>query len=153
MCGSDIGEYVKHVDAMDEIRAQERLTNLAQIRADRAEARVKELEAQLERERMRLAGCGAVALANTKETAESTRKCHPDYESASKNDVERAVDEQMRLREENTKLKACIAGLEKPKTCEGCINNRMTIDGYYQQSCMACARHFADNYTTREGAK
>ena len=58
------------------------------------------LEADLERERMRLAVCGVVAMANTAGSAAQARDCHPDYWSASANDVAKMVDEQMRLREE-----------------------------------------------------
>jgi hypothetical protein len=51
-----------------------------------------------EKLRMRLVACGAVALANTPETAAEARRMHPEYGSASCKDVARAVDEQMRLR-------------------------------------------------------
>lgn len=69
--------------------------------ADDAIARVVELRADLERERMRLAACGVVALADTPESARQAREMHEDYRSASCDDVARRVDECMRLREKN----------------------------------------------------
>lgn len=56
--------------------------------------------AELERERMRLAACGVVAMANTKESAAEARKMHPDYMSASCSDVMKAVDREMQHRED-----------------------------------------------------
>lgn len=53
---------------------------------------------QLERERMRLAACGVVAMANTPESAAKARDMHPDYRSASCDDVARMVDGEMELR-------------------------------------------------------
>lgn len=65
-----------------------------------ARARVTKLEADLERERMRLAACGVVARANLPATAKTTREMHADYRSASCDDVARAVDREMALRAE-----------------------------------------------------
>jgi len=56
------------------------------------------LQAELERERMRLAACGVVALANTPESAAKARDMHADYRSASCDDVARMVDLQMQYR-------------------------------------------------------
>ena len=67
---------------------------------DEADARFAELEAELERERMRLAACGVVAMANTPESAARARDMHPDYRSASCDDVARAVDAEMAMRAE-----------------------------------------------------
>lgn len=66
--------------------------------------RLKVAEAELETERMRLAACGVAALANTPKSAAAAREMLPEYRSASLDDVERAVDEQMRLRRENERL-------------------------------------------------
>lgn len=55
---------------------------------------------ELERERMRLAACGVVALADTPESAAKAREMHEDYRSASCDDVARRVDECMALRED-----------------------------------------------------
>ena len=66
---------------------------------DEARARIAELEAELERERMRLAACGVVAMANTRDRAREARQMLPEYRSASLDDVERAVDREMAERE------------------------------------------------------
>lgn len=67
---------------------------------------IARLRDELERERMRLAACGVVALANTPASAKEARQMHEDYWSASVADVARMVDEQMRLRDENANLQA-----------------------------------------------
>lgn len=69
---------------------------------DVAAVRAKWLKAkdELERERMRLAACGVVALANTRELAAKARDFPAEYQSASCDDVARAVDRGMALREE-----------------------------------------------------
>jgi len=69
-------------------------------------ARIAELEKELETERMRLAACGVVAMANTRESAEKARQMHPDYMSASCQDVMRAVDAEMGYRERIAELEA-----------------------------------------------
>ena len=69
---------------------------------------IKKLRAELERERMRLAACGVIALANTQESARKAREMHPDYESASASDVMRAVDSEMLMREKVKKLKELL---------------------------------------------
>lgn len=56
------------------------------------------LRAELEREQMRLAACGVVAMSDTPESAGKARDMHPDYRSASCEDVARRVDECMHLR-------------------------------------------------------
>ena len=53
---------------------------------------VAELKAELERERIRLAACGVVAKADTPESAKEARDMHPDYHSASLDDVISMVD-------------------------------------------------------------
>lgn len=53
---------------------------------------IEALEAELERERLRLAACGVVAMADTPESAAKARDIHPDYRSASLDDVIRQVD-------------------------------------------------------------
>lgn len=60
----------------------------------------------LDTERNRLAACGVVALADTVLSREEARKMHPDYRSASLSDVERRVDECIRLREELAESRA-----------------------------------------------
>lgn len=62
-------------------------------------AQIEQQAAELERERLRLAACGVVATADTPESAATARDMHPDYKSASCDDVSRRVDECMELRE------------------------------------------------------
>lgn len=61
-------------------------------------AEIHRLNAELERERMRLAACGVVALADTPDSATAAREMNAEYRSASCDDVARRVDECMRLR-------------------------------------------------------
>lgn len=74
-------------------------------------ARIEELERELECERLRLAACGVVALANTPESAAKAREMLPKYRSASCNDVARIVDSEMALRQERDALQADNARL------------------------------------------
>lgn len=67
---------------------------------------LKRDSADLERERMRLAACGVVALANTPESAAKARDMHDDYRSASCSDVARMVDLQMQYRAALVNLRA-----------------------------------------------
>ena len=68
--------------------------------------RLKKAESELERERMRLAACGVVALADTPESAAQAREMRDEYRSASCDDVARRVDECMTLRAERDALGA-----------------------------------------------
>jgi hypothetical protein len=70
-----------------------------------------QLRDELERERLRLAACGVVAMSNTRETAERNRECHKSYKSASFNDVCAAVDREMALRERVEELESHEAKL------------------------------------------
>jgi hypothetical protein len=69
--------------------------------------------ADLETERLRLAACGVVAMANTPESAARVRDILPKYFSASLHSVMGAVDREMDLRVEIERLRAlqaaCIA--------------------------------------------
>jgi hypothetical protein len=69
-------------------------------------SQVDRLTAELETERNRLAACGVIALADTPQSAAEARKMHPDYRSASLSDVERRVDECIRLRAELAEARA-----------------------------------------------
>ena len=64
------------------------------------------LRTNLETERMRLAACGVVALANTTDSAAKARDMRPEYWSASCEDVARIVDQ-------NIELRAKIARMEQ----------------------------------------
>lgn len=92
----------------DEIRG--RVTRL-DMEYDAIERERDELRAELERERMRLAACGVIAMCDTPESAARARDMHPEYFSASCGDVIRRVDECMRLRKENEDLRAKLAEL------------------------------------------
>jgi hypothetical protein len=76
------------------------------------DAEIEQLNAELERERMRLSACGVVALANTEESATKARLMHDDYRSASCGDVARMVDVQMKLRTQVEQLNAKVAMLK-----------------------------------------
>lgn len=66
--------------------------------------RLKKAESELERERIRLAACGVVAMADTPESAAEAREMRDEYRSASCDDVARRVDECMTLRAERDAL-------------------------------------------------
>ena len=69
-------------------------------------AKVTETTSKLERESLRLAACSVVAMADTPESAKEVRAMHPDYESASCDDVKRRVDECIELRSRVAELEA-----------------------------------------------
>lgn len=85
----------------DFVRDLER--ELAVVKRERDEAR-----ADLGIERMRLAACGVIALANTPESAARDRDILPQYRSASSDDVARAVDREMLLRAEVERLRKTL---------------------------------------------
>lgn len=72
-----------------------------------------ELQAELERERMRLAACGVVAMADTPDGAAKARDMHPDYRSASFDDVVRRVVECIQLRKQRDELLVTLEWLLK----------------------------------------
>ena len=76
---------------------------LATVTRERDEAR-----ADLGIERMRLAACGVIALANTPESAARARDILPQYRSASSADVTRAVNREMQLRAEVKRLRKTL---------------------------------------------
>ncbi len=75
--------------------------------------RLKNSEAELERERMRLAACGVVAMADTPESAAKAQEMRDEYRSASCDDVARRVDECMTLRAERDALAALVSDLDE----------------------------------------
>jgi hypothetical protein len=77
------------------------------------EDRIAELEAELERERLRLAACGVVALADTPESAAKARDMHPDFRSASLDDVIRQSDALMTARAADWQLEQVIQTWEQ----------------------------------------
>lgn len=76
--------------------------------------RLRPLLAELERERMRLAACGVVAMSNTRSSAARQRIMHDDYRSASCDDVAQAVDREMRYREALEKIVATYNHSDAP---------------------------------------
>lgn len=74
---------------------------------------IERLNAELERERIRLAACGVVALADTPKSAASARQMREEYRSASCDDVARRVDDCMRLRTEIERLTTVLADRER----------------------------------------
>lgn len=80
--------------------------------ANAYEIEIRRLNAELERERMRLAACRVVALADTPESAAKAREMRNEYRSASCDDVARRVDECMTLRAERDAMAAKLAELE-----------------------------------------
>ena len=67
---------------------------------DQSQDEINKLHAEAERLRMQLAACGVVATANTQESANKARAMHPEYMSASCQDVMGAVDREMALRDQ-----------------------------------------------------
>lgn len=82
-------------------------------RCDDATKRIEELEAELERERIRLAACGVIALSNTEESAIESRKMHDDYWSAFAGDIAGAVDRDMKYRKRVEELEAMMSDFVK----------------------------------------
>ena len=70
-----------------------------------------EAREELETERIRLAACGVVAMADTKKTRTKAREMLPEYRSASLSDVERRVDECIKLREQRDEFHVKIEEL------------------------------------------
>ena len=79
------------------LAAADEIERLA-ARLEAAEKERDELRVELETERVRLAACGVVALANTPDSAKKARDMRPEYWSASCGDVARMVDENISLR-------------------------------------------------------
>lgn len=73
--------------------------------------RLNSVHADLERVSMQLVACGVVAMADTPDSAKKARAMHPDYESASCDDVKRRVDECIELRARVAELEDMLANL------------------------------------------
>jgi hypothetical protein len=94
-----------------------------------AKDRIAELEAELERERLRLAACGVVALADTPESAAKARDMHPDYRSASLDDVIRQSDALMTARALLSQLELTMPSNEQVEKLAGELE---IIGGYIE---------------------
>lgn len=92
------------------------------LRCLHCETLLAEEKAEVERLRMQLVACGAVAMANTEESARKAREMHDEYRSASLADVCSAVDREMALRAEVVRLKALLWNI---KTVEWFINTAL----------------------------
>lgn len=88
-----------------ELKLEETVKHL-QFEISKLKDRISFFENELEIERMRLAACGVVALANTSESAKTNRKMLREYQSGSLLNVERMVDENISLRNENKIIKS-----------------------------------------------
>lgn len=84
-------------------------------RKELAEAKAERdrLLVELDTERMRLAACDVVALADTPESAANARKMHPKFHSAACSTVERRVDECIALRQTITEQQTTIDRLRE----------------------------------------
>ncbi len=91
------------------------LEEIAELRAalEALQADTADLKDELERERIRLAACGVAALENTKACVNKRINKDNPYYSASYSDVCRAVDAEIRLREEVAAQAKRIESLEK----------------------------------------
>jgi hypothetical protein len=81
-------------------RYEEQLTYIEPDFARELERELIEVRADLEREIMRLAACGVVALANTPDSAKRAREMRDEYRSDSLLSVQSAVDKEMHYRGE-----------------------------------------------------
>jgi len=89
-------ELSKEWDARGTIR--DALRAIYNRGCQRGAAQLLSLKKELERERLRLAACGVVAMADTPESAAKARNICPDFWSASLDDVIRQVDALMEAR-------------------------------------------------------
>jgi glycine/D-amino acid oxidase-like deaminating enzyme len=78
---------------------------------------------ELETERIRLAACGVVAMADTKESRTKAREMLPEYRSASLSDVERRVDECIELREQRDRLAEALREVATYDPSDGQCNS------------------------------
>jgi hypothetical protein len=95
-------------------------------RIEKLHAELVEARAELERERMRLAACGVVAMADTPESAAKARDMHADYRSASCDDVARIVDKLMEARAELAKAEHDLDSARHELEWEGCERMKAT---------------------------
>jgi hypothetical protein len=92
-----VGEFKQLEDRVDLLR----MTNHDLVQAcEQKDATIAELNGELERERMRLAGCGVAAMLNTTDSLLSRIPTDSPYWSASYGGVCAAVDREMQLRDE-----------------------------------------------------
>jgi len=98
--GREMVRITTTVRGEDEWGAIPKLWEMCLDERDALTEQVAALNGELETERMRLAACGVVAMADTPTSAVAARDMHPDYRSASCDDVARRVDECITLRDQ-----------------------------------------------------
>lgn len=107
--------HTKHEMLLNQLK-QPDVVYAAIMRGDIAKPLIFEdarpIKEELERERIRLAACGVVALSNTPESAAKAREMLPEYQSASCDDVARAVDKQMALEQQNRELREALLDVQ-----------------------------------------
>jgi hypothetical protein len=96
LSGRIIANDVQSVDPILDENERERIE--LQNKVFQLGCRVSELENELERERLRLAACGVVAMADTPESAARARHMDEEFWSASLGDVIRQIDALMSTR-------------------------------------------------------
>ena len=106
---ADGEELCRLTDAQARLAEKDaRIAQLAAHARGKNKALANALE-EIETLRMQLVACGVVAMCNTSESAAKDRDMHPDYMSASCQDVMRAVDSEMALRAQLEKLQSAPA--------------------------------------------
>ncbi|WP_223528351.1 hypothetical protein [Pseudomonas sp. A-RE-23] len=125
---------------------------LAQFYAAANPAAILALISDGERLRMQLVACGVVASSNTRETAERQRDMHPDYMSASCQEVIRAVDREMDLREERDQLRAEVAGLKTGYQAHERVNAELKVEVEGLRKALTYIRDTSDDWHVCENA-
>jgi hypothetical protein len=108
LLGTAQREAAEGTEARSTMSSEREANTILTAEVELLRARIAELQAELERERMRLAACGVVAMADTPASAAKERDMHPDYLSASCDDVARRVDECIAMRARIAELEGQI---------------------------------------------
>lgn len=99
-------------------------------------AELLRVQQELETERMRLAACGVVAGSNTGDSAAINRQMNNEYRSGSLEEVCRAVDREMDLREDLIRLQGELAEVkEKLHKTEGALLKEWREKDHYKALC------------------
>lgn len=121
MYQSDGGDYISYDDYLAAIvtlklkhNRDAELNNSLLKQMQEQVVIIAKLQEELERERMRLAGCGVAAMSNTPETVKERITPDNPYYSASYGDVCRAVDREMKLQEEVRVLREALESIANP---------------------------------------
>jgi hypothetical protein len=99
-------------------------------------AELLRVQQELETERMRLAACGVVAGSNTGDSAAINRQMNNEYRSGSLEEVCRAVDREMDLRDDLIRLQGELAEVkEKLHKTEGALLKEWREKDHYKALC------------------